>query len=294
MFKKATSTFMKISLVLSFFLVGSTPIKAEEQQNVENDLDSFYEEFEQTDLDNYYFTLDENDDVHALTTARVIDDNYRRLSEKIETDDMFNSLIVDMLEKDAVWLAISVKTVYLKETDEQESVPLTKREVISTLDTGNISYSPTNTFKLYTSAGISNGKIYGTSAAEFYTNKGGDNNNPKAGCYDYIGLMMPEQYVLTDEKLSNTQVRPYLASSTSNGAVMGVLLKPSPSVAGFKSISLSGYGIKNADVQYKKVISHYVHNWKSPKLELSISYPGGISLGTTDKNWQVSSYVIIQ
>ena len=294
MLKKAISMFMKISLVLSFFLVSSAPIKAEEQQNVENDLDSIYEEFEQVNLDDYYFTLDDNDDVHALTTARVIDDNYRRLTDKIENDDMFNSLIVDMLEKGATPLAISVKTVYLKETDEQEGVPLTKREVISTLETGNVSYSPTNTFKLYTSASLANGKIYGTSAAEFYTNKGGDNNNPKAGCYDYIGLMMPEQYVLTDEKLSNTSVRPYVQSSTSNGVIMGVLLKPSPSVAGFKSIKLSGYGIKNADVQYKKIISHYVHNWKSPKIDLSISYPGGISLGTTDKNWQVASYVIIQ
>ena len=257
-----------------------------------------YEERDQIELKNLNFDVND-DELHVTPKSKSVTSAENDIISTIEKSEVMQDLIIDMVNKGATPIAIGSTTVYLKDEVQADGtvvqVPMTKYDFEQSRTIGKPSYSPTKAFKLHTAASFIGTKIAATSSAE-YVSKGlvGQSEFPQVGCYDYIGLTMPTQYTLTGDELTNKNIRSYTEDNTNNAILKGILLRPSPSAPAVTNIRLSAYGLKNSNVTNKKVISHYVHNWKSAKLSISFSSSGaGLSVSTSSKNWKISSYVVI-
>lgn len=204
--------------------------------------------------------------------------------------------------------AIGYTKVYLKDIEvngKSEVVPMTTKEVneyrekhkndVQPYATGSSSHSPGKNFTLYTVATNSGSKITGSSVGQYktYTFQG-QSEAPVNGKYDYISLTMPSQYTLSSSSVKGSNYGTYKADETNNAVCHGVLLKASISVPGKTSATLSGTGIKNSNVNAKKVISNYVHNYNSIKLSISFSATGAsFSVSPENKTWKIASSVTI-
>ena len=259
---------------------------------------TIYEETGQIELENLNFYIC-NSQLEISTKTRNASREDQEAVRMINENKVLKDLIVGMINEESVPIAVGYTTIYLKNEMQDDGtiaqVPMTKGDLKQSKAAGNDSYSPTKAFSLFTSAAIVNGAIVATSVGTYEpTGWTTQDELPQVGCYDYIGLAMPTQYTLASHGLSNSNIRSYTEDNTNNSVMMGVLLRPTPSVAPIKSIKLSGRGLKDANITNKKVISHYVHNWGSAKISVSLTPSGaGFSLSTVNKNWKVSSYVVI-
>lgn len=215
---------------------------------------------------------------------------------------------IERLEKDGHTIkAIGYTKIYLKEEEinnQRVMIPMTNQEVnyyedeqsiIQPFATGSTSKSPGGNFTLYTVATLWDSNIYASSVGEYatYTWKPAS-ETPQNGMYDYITISMPSQYTVTSPRIVRENYGYYRADETNNAVSYGVLLKASPSVPGKTSTVLSAVGIRNSNVNAKKIISSYVHNYNTARLSFSFSANGiTFSVSPDKKTWKISSSVVI-
>lgn len=285
--RKVLSILMSMLITVNMF---TSNIFAED-----NDI---YEERNQVELRNLNFSFS-NNELHITSKSRNSTLEDENAISMIEESEVLKEVITDMVNKGAAPVAIGCTKVYLKDEIQEDGtvarVPMTNFDISKSRAIGNDSYSPTKAFKLYTAASFVGDKIAATSAADYIdTGFVTQDEYPQVGCYDYIGLAMPVQYTLSGEELNKTFIRSYTEDNTNNAILMGILLRPSPSAPAVSDIKLSAYGLKNSEIANKKVISHYVHNWNTAKLSISLTTSGGgLSVSTTTRNWKISSYIVI-
>lgn len=202
--------------------------------------------------------------------------------------------------------AIGYTKVYLKEEEANKEVliPMTEKEVeeykiepngIQTFATGTGMKSPGRNFTLYTVASFRGTDIYASSVGEYatYTFKPAS-ETPQNGMYDYISISMPTQYTVTSPQVTRSNYGYYRADETNNAIAYGVKLKASPSTPGYTSTILSAVGKKNSNVNAKKIISGFTHNYSVPRLSLSLSASGtSFSVSPSSKTWTIYSSVVI-
>lgn len=301
--KKFVSKVVSFSLAFCFLCVNTN---AYAEKNIGNVTSNIYEEKGQFSYEYFKENSYKNnvENISKFVSNCDVDVSY---DDPMVSEALFKE--INRLESQGEKIeAIGYTKVYLKDIEvngKSELAPMTIKEVneyrekhkndVQSYATGSTSHSPGKNFTLYTIASNSGTKITGSSVGQYKTYLfQGQSEAPVNGKYDYISLTMPTQYTLSSSSVKGDNYGTYKADETNNAVCHGVLLKAAISTPGRTSATLSGTGIKNSNINAKKVISNYVHNYNSIKLSVSFSATGAsFSVSPESKTWKIASSVTI-
>lgn len=292
---------LTLVLITTLFCINIPLIEAKNGNLMQN---TIYEETGQFSYEDYqkrnnerkiefnsYTTSMYNNHYDDPMVSSALDEEIKRLEQEGNTIEAIGYTKIylknDVIDNNSILVPMT--------TQEVEQYKLFNNSEVQPYATGTSSHSPGKNFTLYTIASFSGTNIKASSVGEYstYTFQTSQ-ETPTNGMFDYITLSMPSQYTLTSAKISSANYRNYKADETNNAVSYGVLLKASPSTPGYTSVKLTGTGVKNANVNAKKIISSYVHNYGRAQLSFSFS-SGGLSftISPTSKTWKISSSVTI-
>lgn len=290
--------------LLTQIVLSNNPINAFEQVDITQ-----YAITKQYDLSQYNLNLNNVNTLSANNVESI--SNFLCLDNNRDINNDISKILSDILyEHDNSRLeAIGRTTVYFEKVENDELIqyiPITEEQYYNT----NLEYSTYATgatktkgsLSLYTVAYYENDYLYGRSVAVWNSNTGSALSQSYPSLYDdFISLTLPSNYTITshfaDETNTINRVTAYPYDDDISSVIYGYsewFPQSSASSSWYTNdILIGARGVEDyTSTGTVKIISKYLHTYNSFTPSIDI-INNEVSFGTSDKSWQISSFVIL-
>lgn len=288
-------------LTLSFLTVGAN-ISANETI----DDTQYYEEKGQINLNQLNLkSLNKELNINVKSNSLEANAQKYQLLNELRNSPELEEYLLNTIEEGNENIAIGYTRVYLKEVVEENDKihvePMTIAEVNNyenskkLRNNGSVTTSPSGTCTLYTQAYIEtySKDTYANSIVNYNKTNGLPYQIPNNGFYHAISILLPSTHTLKSSAILSSTYNDYKELETKNGVAWKVVLGGG-SAPPKTSVILGSNGFSSSGISNKKIISDYVHSYKSAKITLGFSKIGlTLSISSTDAAWKISSSVIV-